>query len=52
MCVGVLHACVSLHHMSAWYPWRPEGALGPPELKLQILVSQYVDAKNRIWVLW
>lgn len=31
MCTEVLHACVSLHHACAcaWYPERPEEAMGP-----------------------
>jgi hypothetical protein len=24
MCVGILSACMSVHCVHAWFPWRPE----------------------------
>lgn len=32
ICMGVLLACLSVHHMHSWCPERPEG---PLELELQ-----------------
>jgi hypothetical protein len=31
MCMSVLPVCMCVHHICAWYPWRPEGVrfLGP-----------------------
>ena len=26
MCMNALHTCVSLYHVSAWYPMGPEGS--------------------------
>jgi hypothetical protein len=38
MCIGVLLACLSVHHVHVWCLWRPEEGVGfpriPPELKV------------------
>lgn len=35
MCVGMLPASMSVHHMCAWFLWRPEEALVFVELELE-----------------
>ena len=29
--MGVLHACMSVYHLHAWYPQRPEDGFRSPE---------------------
>lgn len=43
MCVSVLLACLSVHHMRAWCPWRSEGSFGA----LQIALNYQMLAGNQ-----
>lgn len=51
MCVGVLLQYMSVHHVCAWYPKKPE-VLDPLELEFQTIVSYDISAGNWIQVLW
>lgn len=37
---GVLSTYVSVHHMPAWCPWKPENGSDPLALKLYIVMPQ------------
>lgn len=47
MCVSVLLACLSVHLMRAWCPWRSEGSFGSLELALQIALNYQMLAGNQ-----
>lgn len=52
MSMGVLSSCISLYHMYAWCPQKPEDNIGPSGTgQLQTIVSCLVGAGNRTWVL-
>ena len=40
MCMGILPAYLSVHHIYVWCPWRPEEGIGSLGMVLQIVVSQ------------
>lgn len=42
MCVGMLPASMSVHHMCAWFLWRPEEALVFVELELEKWAALWV----------
>lgn len=48
---GCLLVFVSVHHMSAWYSWRPEKHVRPSGTRVQMVMSCYVDASIQIWSL-
>lgn len=31
---GVLPACMFVHHVDAWWPWRPEEGMGSSETEV------------------
>jgi hypothetical protein len=37
---------MSVHHMHAWYPQRPEEDVGSPDLELQMVMSCPVGTGN------
>lgn len=41
MCMDVLRACMSVYHVHAWFPWRPEEGVRHPRHKLQTVVSSH-----------
>lgn len=52
MCMGVLPVSVFVYHMSFCGLWKPEEALDPLKLDLQIVVSYHVSASKQIWELF
>lgn len=46
MCEHALLACMDVHHMHAWYLWRPERVSAPLEPEFQGIVSHHVTAGN------
>jgi hypothetical protein len=46
MYLGVLLACISVHHVLEWYMWRPKRMLGPLELELEMAESSRAHAFN------
>lgn len=43
--MGVFLACMSVYHICAF--GSQKGALGPPGLEFQIVVSSHLDVRNR-----
>jgi hypothetical protein len=33
LCVSVLPACMCMHHMQTWFPWKCEESVGFPVVK-------------------
>ena len=46
--MNVLPAMMSIYHMCAWCPKRPEG-LTPLEMELQMVLSYHVGYENQLW---
>jgi hypothetical protein len=46
LCIGVLPACIYVHHVFSWYLWGQKRASDPLELELQPVVSHLVAAGN------
>lgn len=51
MCLGVC-LNVSVHHLCALHPRRPEEGLESLELQLKVFVSHCVGVGNRILIVW
>lgn len=51
LCTSVLHACIAVHYMHAWYPWRRQRAVDPLEVELQMIVSCLIGPENGALVL-
>jgi len=51
VCINVLPACMSLHHMHVWCKLRSGEGMGSPGTELQMVVSCYVGtvSMKRIW---
>lgn len=47
MCLGVLSACMPVHHLHAWYLLMPEE--GPLELELLVVMGHHVGAWIEPW---
>lgn len=45
MCIGVLHACMSVYHFHAWFSQRTEEGTGSSGLELQMVASLHMDAR-------
>lgn len=54
MCVSVSPACMSVHRLHAWCPWRPDifRFCGVGVLELQMVVSCLLGAGNQTQALW
>ena len=50
--LGVLPACISVHHMCAWCLQRQKRALDPLRLELQIIVGCHVGTETWAPTLW
>lgn len=46
MYVSVLPACISMYHMYAWYPQRPEEGFRFLETRVKSLVSSQANVVN------
>lgn len=51
MCLHVLPACMSTHHMHLWCSQRPEGGIGSLKLELDSF-QYYVGTANQIFNPW
>lgn len=53
MCIGILLACMYMHHMHVWCLWETERVLDPQELELQMTVScRCLSSENQTWDPW
>lgn len=52
MCKGALPGYLSMYHMYAWWPWKPEEGAGSPRTRVMDGYKFCVNAGNRTQVLW
>lgn len=45
--MDILPAHKSVHHVHAWYQWRPEEGIRFLELELQIVINYYMGTGNQ-----